>query len=401
MTSSSREAVAAAASSLRDPLTAFASEIVAIPSVTGGEGAVVERIRQEMVALGYQEVWVDPMGNLVGRLGTGERLLALDGHCDTVGVGDPEHWEVDPFGGVVRDGVLYGRGAGDQKGGLAAAAYGGRILADVGLPPGVSLMVAATVLEEDVEGLNWRYIIEEDGIVPDAVVLTEPTDMTVSIGQRGRAEIRVRTHGSSCHGSAPDRGVNAIYRMAPILREVEELHARMESASILGKGSVTVTDIRSTAPSLCAVPDSATIHLDRRVTEGETREGILQEIRGLPAVAAAQAEVFVPSYSIRTHTGLEVPAEAFYPAWLMDRAHPLVQAAVEASREQLDGRAEVSTWQFSTNGVVTKGVHGIPTIGLGPGSELYAHTPQDQVRVDDLVRAAAFYAALALRRGGV
>lgn len=391
-----REIIASGAESLRDEMSTFLQEIVAIPSLSGQEGPVIDRLRRGMEEIGYDEVEIDPMGNLIGRLGSGERVIAIDGHCDTVDVGNRDTWEVDPFGGECREGVIFGRGAADQKGGLVSALYAGKILKETGVPGNIALHVVASVFEEDVEGLNWKYIIEEDGITPDVVLLTEPTGLKINIGQRGRMEIRVKTRGISCHGSAPDRGENAIYKIAPVIEEVEQLHSSLEGDSVLGNGSVTITDIRSTAPSLCAVADSATIHLDRRLTEGETEEIALQQVRELPSVQAAAAEVFIPEYQIKSHTGLIYPVNAFYPPWLMDRDDPVIQTASRAYRELFDHEAGLGVWQFSTNGVTTKGIHGIPTFGFGPGREEHAHTPNDQVRVDDLVKAAGFYAAFVL-----
>ena len=393
------EKIRSAAESLRDDITTFLREIIAIPSLCGNEGPVIERLRKAMEDFGYDEVRVDGFGNLLGRIGNGKKLVAIDGHAETVDVGNPDNWEVDPFEGALRDDVIYGRGATDQKSGLVSAIFAGKILMELGMPDDVSVLVVASVYEEDLEGLCWRYIIEEEGIVPDAVVLTEPTNLKICRGQRGRLEIKVKTQGLSCHGSAPDLGVNAVYKMAPIIKEVEDLHRRLEGNSILGKGSVTIADVRSTAPSLCAVADSCTIHLDRRLTEGETLETAVQEIRNLPSVKASGAEVSVPKYDAKTHTGLVYPSDAYFPAWVLGRSHPLVQTAEEAFDGQFGEKAEVGVWQFSTNGVSTKGIHDIPSIGFGPAIEEHAHTPQDQVKVDDLVQAMAFYAAFVWAMG--
>jgi putative selenium metabolism hydrolase len=391
-----RDTIHAAAESYRNDMASFLRDIVAIPSPGGQEGAVIERLKAVMLGLGYDEVRVDKMGNLLGCVGSGDRLIALDGHCDTVGVGDLDAWEVDPFGGEYRDGVIYGRGAVDQKGGLTSAIFAGTILKQIGLPEGVSLLVVASVNEEDFEGVCWQHLVMEEKCTPEVVVLTEPTNLEIKVGQRGRMEIKIRTRGRSCHGSAPERGDNAIYKIAPIIREIEELHTRLESSSVLGKGSITVTDARSTSPSLCAVADSATIHLDRRLSEGETLESAVREVRALPSVKASGAEVTIPRYEIETHTGFEQLVEAYYPTWLMDRDDPVVRTAMFAHASQFAEDANLGVWQFSTNGVATKGMYGIPTIGFGPGKEEHAHTRDDQVCVDDLVKAAEFYTALVL-----
>jgi len=393
---SQRERVASAARSRRGAAEGLLREAIAIPSVSPGEGPLIERLRREMEEIGYDEVRVDRLGNLIGRLGSGPRQIAIDGHCDTVGVGNPDTWQVDPFEGFAQDGVVFGRGAADQKGGLVSAICAGGILKEIGLPAATTLLVVASVQEEDFEGLCWQHLVRDEGLMPEAVLLTEPTNLVVNIGQRGRMEIRVKTRGRSCHGSAPDRGVNAIYEMVPIIRDVEGLHARLRSDSPLGKGTVTVTDVRSTAPSLCAVADSATIHLDRRLTQGETLELALRQVRELDSVEAAGAEVWVPEHELRTHTGWTGSATAYYPAWLMSRDDPLVRAATAAYRSQFRGEPDVGVWQFSTNGVATRGIHGIPTIGFGPGQEAHAHTPQDQVKVDDMVKAMELYVACVL-----
>jgi putative selenium metabolism hydrolase len=380
-------------------LIRFLRDLIAIPSMGGKEGAIISRIREEMEKIGYDEVWCDGLGNLFGRLGSGKRLFAIDGHCDTVDVGNPDTWEVDPFKGDYRNGVIYGRGAADQKGGLAAAVYAGKILKEVGLPPDVSLLVVASVLEEDFEGLCWQYIIEQDHIRPEAVLLTEPSNLGIRIGQRGRMEMKVNVRGVSCHGSAPERGENAVYKVVSIVQDVERLNKRLTGDSILGKGSVAVTDIRSSAPSLCAVPDSATLHLDRRLTAGESLESAVEEIQNLPSVQDAGAEVVVPEYEAVGSTGLKVPIKAYYPIWLMEEDHPLVQAAVRTFETQFERPADVGVWTFSTNGVATKGLFDIPTIGFGPGEERYAHTAQDQIRAEDLVSATMFYATFVCEWG--
>lgn len=387
------EKIAQIAESLKSEVVQFLREIIAVPSPGGREEAVVKRIKEEMLKIGYDSVRVDPLGNLLGIIGSGERIIALDGHCDTVGVGNPDNWQWDPFEGDYRDHIIYGRGACDQKGGLASAIYAGKILKEIGVPAGVSLLVVASVLEEDYEGLCWQYILKNSHIRPEVVLLTEPGNLEIKIGQRGRMEMKVKTRGVSCHGSAPDRGENAIYKIAPIIRDIQQLNKRLQSTSILGKGTITATEVSSTAPSLCAVADSAVLHLDRRLTEGETMETCLKEIENLPSVKAVDAQVTMPEYQVKSYTGLIVPLKAYYPMWVMDRAHPVVQRAQKAYEKQFSKKVPVGTWDFSTNGVAIKGMFDIPTIGFGPGREELAHTPGEHIHEDDLIRAMEFYAA--------
>jgi putative selenium metabolism hydrolase len=309
-------------------------------------------------------------------------------------VGDPSLWDRDPFSGDVEDGILYGRGTSDMKGGVASSVYAGGLVKKRGIPDDVTLLVTATVQEEDCDGLCWQYIANEDGIHPELVCITEPTSLRVYRGHRGRMEMEVHTSGVSCHGSAPERGINAVYKMADIIADIEALNERLEPREPLGKGTVTISEIRSTSPSLCAVADGCTIHLDRRLTIGETEATSVAEIEALPSVQAAEATVTVLDYAVPSYTGLTYPTRKYYPTWETPADHSGMQAALEAHQEAFGEDAEVGFWVFSTNAVATAGMLGMPTIGFGPGHEKFAHAPNEQVEVEHLVRSAAFYTAL-------
>ena len=379
---------------LETALASFMQDIIRIPSLSSREAGVIERIRLEMLRVGFDEVNVDPMGNLIGRIGSGPFVIALDGHADTVDTGDLSLWDRDPHSGDIEDGILYGRGASDQKGGIASSVYAGALLKKIGVPEHISLYVTATVQEEDCDGLCWQYLVNEVGLRPDLVVLTEPTSLRLYRGQRGRMEMEVRTQGVSCHGSAPERGVNAVYAMAGIIADIEKLNERLEPRAPLGKGTVTISEIRSTSPSLCAVADGCTIHLDRRLSVGETEETSVTEILDLPSVQAADATVTVLDYAVPSHTGLTYPTRKYYPTWDIDDDDPAMQSAKNAYLAAFGSAAETGFWTFSTNGVATAGMHHIPSIGFGPGHEHFAHAPNEQVEIEHLVRCTAFYTAL-------
>ena len=373
----------------------FLREMIAIPAESGGERPVIERVRAEMEACGFDEIRVDPMGNILGRVGSGKTVIALDAHLDTVGVGDPSTWTRDPYKGELKDGIIYGRGAGDMRGGMAASVYGAKIWKELGAGDDCQLWVTGTVMEEDCDGLCWQYILREKVLAPDVVVITEPTNLGVYRGHRGRMEIEIRTQGRSAHGSAPERGINAVYRMAPIIADVEQLNERLAATAdpFLGKGSCTIAAIRSTSPSLCAVADSATIHVDRRLTHGETWQSAVQQLEALESVKQAGATVTVLDYAVPSYTGLVYPTKKFYPTWLFPEEHPAVQAGVHAAATALGHAPVVGKWGFSTNGIATAGMFGVPTIGFGPSNEVWAHSPDDQCPVQDLTVAARFYAA--------
>ena len=383
-----------AAKALEPDLAAFMQAIIRIPSLSSKEGSVIERMRAEMLRVGFDEVSIDPMGNLIGRIGSGPYVIALDGHADTVDTGDLSLWDRDPHSGDIEDGVLYGRGASDQKGGIASAVYAGALLKKAGIPDNVTLYVTATVQEEDCDGLCWQYIVKENGLRPDLVVITEPTSLRIYRGQRGRMEMEVHTSGVSCHGSAPERGINAVYKMAEIIADIEKLNERLEPREPLGKGTVTISEIRSTSPSLCAVADGCTIHLDRRLTVGETEESSVAEILALPSVQASNATVTVLDYAVPSHTGLTYPTRKYYPTWDIDEDDPAVLTAKTAYRAAFGDEPDTGFWTFSTNGVAIAGMHGIPSIGFGPGHEHFAHAPNEQVEIEHLVRSTAFYTAL-------
>ena len=381
------------AKDLETRLVGFMQDIIRIPSLSSQEAAVVRRAAQEMETLGFDEVRVDAMGNLIGRIGSGPRVIALDGHIDVVDVGDLSQWDRDPYSGDVEDGILYGRGSSDQKGGVAAAIYAGALLKKHGLPADVTLYVTATVQEEDCDGLCWQYIVKEDGLCPEVVVITEPTSLGIYRGQRGRMEMEVHTSGISCHGSAPERGDNAIYKMAGIIADIEVLNEGLEPREPLGKGSVTISEIRSVSPSLCAVADGCTIHLDRRLTVGETEETSVAEILALPSARKVGAKVTVLDYDVPSHTGLSYPTRKYYPTWEIPEEAPAVRCAKAACLKTFGEEPVTGFWTFSTNGVATAGMHGIPSFGFGPGHEHFAHAANEQTEVDHLVRATAFYAA--------
>jgi putative selenium metabolism hydrolase len=371
----------------------FLRDLIAIKSVSSQEGDVIRRIEQEMLASGYDDVRIDGMGNILGRIGSGPRVIAFDAHVDTVDVGNPANWTVDPFRGDERDGIVYGRGACDMKGALASIVYGGRLIKELGLAADCTVWVVGSVQEEDCDGLCWQYIINEGGLRPEAVVISEPTNLAVYRGHRGRMEIEVRTSGISCHGSAPERGVNAVYKMAPIVADIERLNERLGGEPFLGKGTVTIAEIRSTSPSLCAVADSATIHLDRRLAATDTMESAVREIEDLPSVKAAGAKVVVLDYAVPSWKGLTYPTKKYYPTWLLPEGHPVLNAGVEAYTSTFGEAPVVGRWVFSTNGVAVMGMHGIPCIGFGPGNEVYAHMATEHIPVEHLVKAMAWYAA--------
>jgi len=370
------------------------SKLVQIKSLSLQEKEVQIELKRQMLEAGFDEVIIDGLGNVIGRIGNGEKIIAIDAHMDTVDVGNMANWEFPPFCGTIKDGYVLGRGTVDQKGGAASFVTAGKILKEIGLPENITVYFVGSVIEEDCDGLCWKYIIEEDKIVPHCVISTEPTNLNVYRGHRGRMEMHMTFNGISAHGSAPERGVNAVYKASRACLEVEILNNNLAYDEFLGKGSITVSEFISGSPSLCAVADYARVHLDRRLTWGETKESSLAEINNI--VAPEHGTVEVLNYKEKAYTGLEYGMEKYYPTWKIEESHPVVVNAVDAYSKLYGNKPHVDKWTFSTNGVTIQGIYGIPVIGFGPGNEVMAHAPNEKTPVEHLVIASAFYAAFVM-----
>ncbi|MDD3557899.1 MAG: YgeY family selenium metabolism-linked hydrolase [Melioribacteraceae bacterium] len=370
------------------------SKLIQKKSLSTQEKDAADELQRQMKEAGFDEVRIDKLGNVIGRIGDGKKIIAIDGHIDTVDMGNLDNWDFDPLGGEVKDGFVHGRGSVDQKGGPVAAVTAGKILKELGLTNNITLYVTGTVMEEDCDGLCWKYLVEEENLKPDAVIITEPTNLNIYRGHRGRMEMNAEFFGVSSHGSAPERGKNAIYMASKAALEIEKLHERLDTDQFLGKGSITVTEFVSNSPSLCAVSDYAKIHMDRRLTWGEDRELALSQINEI--IKDMKAKAFLLNYKKKAYTGFEYGMEKYYPTWKLEENHPLVQKGVEVYKELFEANPKVDKWTFSTNGVTINGYYNIPTIGFGPGNEVLAHAPNEKVPVEHLVRASAFYALFAL-----
>ncbi len=374
----------------RDFTAESLSELVRAKSMSGEEKTAADVLAAQMRDAGFDEVSIDPLGNVIGRIGSGGKVLAFDAHIDTVDTGNLDNWNFDPFSGEIKDGFVHGRGSVDQKGGAASFITAGKIIKELGGRDDLTIYFVGSVMEEDCDGLCWKYIIEEDGIRPNLVISTEPTNLNIYRGQRGRMEMNVSFRGISSHGSAPERGKNAIYMGSKVALEIEKLNEKLKDNDFLGKGSITISEFVSGSPSLCAVADFARIHIDRRLTVGETEEIAVAEIEKI--VEGMDAEVIVPFYEGKAYTGLKYGMKKYYPTWLMPENHEMVVKGVDTYQDLFGLRPETGRWTFSTNGVTINGLYKIPVIGFGPGDEKLAHAPNEMIPVEDLVKAAAFYA---------
>lgn len=376
-------------------LIQFLRDLIAIPGEGCNEEKVIKRIEVEMKKAGFDEITIDKMGNIIGRIGYGKTVILMDAHVDTVGTGNIEEWSFDPYKGKVENNVVYGRGASDQLAGMASMIYGMKLIKELGLSGDYTIYVTGTCQEEPCEGLSLYNIIKDEKLIkPDYVLLTEPTNLRICRGQPGRLEMRITTRGKACHSSIPDEGINAIYLMQPIIESIKKLNKTLKVDEFLGKGTIAVTKIECDTPSSAAIPDKCTIDIDRRLTKGETKELALEQLQTIIDSTAESKNIHLEilQYKATSWTGKIVEMEKYFPGWVLPEDHLLTKGAVKTAQMILNKTPEISKWAFSTNGIATMGDLNIPTIGFGPADDRFAHTVNDQVPVEHLTIACAYYA---------
>jgi putative selenium metabolism hydrolase len=369
-------------------LLGFAQDLVRIQSYSAHEESAARFIAAKMQALGFDQVTIDRYGNVLGRVGHGERSILFDSHTDTVEVTDAESWDFPPFGGAIIDGSLCGRGSVDMKSGLAASVYAAAIAKDQGLLDGKTVYVSGTVDEEYCDGEGLRHLLAEAQITPDYAVICEPSDNLIATGHKGKAQVILRTQGLSAHGSAPEKGVNAIYEMAEIIQRVEQ--ANLELAQRPGpRSTLVLSHISSTGVSLNAVPSACQVYLDRRMVLGETEQTIHDEMDGL--IAGKNATWELGTLQRTTWTGEPLTYEPLHLAWEISLEHALARAFIAASTDTFGHVPErYEYWDFSTNAVTPVRL-GIPTIGFGPGEYKLAHMRNEKCAVRQILEACEVY----------
>ncbi len=378
-------------SEIQADLIDFAQSLVRIKSISGQEEAIIRFIAQKMNALGYDEVIIDQMGNLLGRIGSGGKTILFDSHVDTVAVTDENQWDVPPFSGAIVDGYLYGRGSVDMKSSVAASIYAAAQAKKLGWTDGKTVYVSCSVFEEDCDGENLKHLFHQLDLRPDEVIICEPSDNHIALGHKGKAQVTIKTHGVSAHGAAPEKGVNAIYEMAEIIQRVEQRNGEL-MVQKPPRGSLAMTRISSSAASLNAVPSECEVYLDRRIAPGETEEAVRRELDQL--IQGKNSSWEVDTVSRTSWTGMAINYQPFHLAWQIARDHPLTRACVEAYAETFGvDPSEYVFWDFSTNAVTPVSL-GIPTIGFGPGDYKLAHMCNERCRVEQIVEACGFYSRL-------
>jgi len=377
-----------------DDLIAFAQAIVRIRSYSSGEGDLAAFIRDKMIDLGYNEAYIDSIGNVVGRIGNGPVSVMFDSHMDTVEVLDEDKWKVPPFSGEIRDGRLYGRGSVDMKGALASSVFAPLIARDLGWIDGHTVYITCTVNEEDCDGQNLKSLFAEKGLRPDYFVTCEPSSNEIALGHTGKAQILIKTKGISAAACRPHKGVNAVYKMADIIKRVEALNEKL-TARGEPHGTIIISQISSISASYNAVPSECSIYLDRRMIVGEKEADVMREMDDL--IEGIDATWEIGTLHATSWTGKKIDYEPVHEAWRIDTEHPLTKACL-ASYEEIFGKqhGDYHVWLGGTNAVTPVSM-GIPSIGFGPGEDYLSHVSDENCIVEEIVTAAQFYANLIRR----
>jgi putative selenium metabolism hydrolase len=374
-------------------LISFARDIVRMPSLSGEERKVAQRVEYEMKSLGFDSVHIDEAGNVVGIVEGRQpgQTVVFDAHMDTVGISPGVPWDLDPFSSEVMEGALHGRGSADMKGALAAMVYAAASLDRSQLKGKV--VVSASVLEEVLEGVALEKVVAQTGA--DFVVIGEASNLNLVRGGRGRAEVHLETVGRPSHSSAPQQGRNAVLDMMRVIAAVEDLS--LPEDSLMGPAIFALTDIISDPyPGHSVIPSICRVTYDRRLLPGETAEELLGAITERPELGDIKLNAKIGLGEYSSYNGYTFTKEKFFPAWILEESDDYVQKALGALHS-VGIQAQTSAYRFCTNAAWSAGVAGIPTIGFGPARESDAHIINERLTLDDLIAAARGYKAISER----
>ena len=375
----------------KQDLLTFVQKAIQIKSFSDGEGELAHLIKKEMERLGYDEAFIDSTGNVVGKIGNGAKIIHFDSHMDTVKVNDPEEWQVPPFSGEIVDGYVWGRGSVDMKSALCASVYAAAQAKDLGYTKDKIIYVTGTVCEEYCDGENLKHLYRELSLKPDFCIICEPSANVITLGHKGKAQIKITTHGVSAHGSAPEKGVNAVYEMAEIITRVDALNKSLYKENE-SHGTVALSDISCVTASLNAVPSECSIYLDRRLILGETLDQVKAEMDLLIADKNATWEVGTLHHI--SWSGKKLQYEPMHNPWIIEKGHPLTQTLIQVYKNIYGhGPEKFDFWDFSTN-AITPVAMGVPTIGFGPGEYKLAHMKDEKCAIDKIVEACEVYCQL-------
>lgn len=372
-------------------IISFTQDLIKIQSYSDEEEEIAKFIKSKMISLGYDKVIIDSMGNVLGKLGNGKKIIMLDSHMDTVEVDNEAAWEVPPFSGEIIGNKLYGRGSVDMKSSIAASIYAGINARELNYIPGKTIYVSCTVNEEYCDGQGLKHLLKELNVSPDYVVICEPSNNKITLGHNGKAQIKIKTYGISSHGAAPEKGVNAIYEMAEIIQRVEQRNEELKKNN-KRHGTLVMSGISSKSVSLNAVPSECEVYLDRRLVIGEGEGVVNKEMNDI--IKGKNAEWEIDTIHRKSWKGLDIIYKPYHLAWEIKKSHSLTQACKSAYKETFGKeKIEYDYWDFSTNAVTPVNLS-IPTIGFGPGESKLAHMENEHCKVSNLLDACKFYTQL-------
>jgi putative selenium metabolism hydrolase len=372
-------------------LLSFVQRAIQTRSYSDEEGKFANLIKAEMEKLGFDEAFIDSTGNVIGRIGNGSKIIHFDSHMDTVQVNDPDNWQVQPFSGEIVDGYVWGRGSVDMKSALCASVYAAALARELGYTKDKTIYVTGTVCEEYCDGENLKHLYQELSLKPDYCIICEPSDNIITLGHKGKAQIRITTHGVSAHGSAPEKGVNAVYEMAEIISRVDALNKSLYKENA-AHGTVVLSDISCISASLNAVPSECSIYLDRRLMVGETLDQVKEEMDHL--IIGKNATWKVGTLYHTSWQGKKLEYEPMHNPWKIEKDHVLTQSLIQAYKSVYSHDPEkFDFWDFGTNGI-TPVAMGIPTIGFGPGEYKLAHMTNEKCAVNKIQEACQVYCQL-------
>ena len=366
-------------------------KIIKIKSNSSDEGELARFLKNYLLKAGFKKVKIDAIGNVIAEYGKNKsRSILIDGHMDIVGAGDSEKWNFPPYSGKIYNGNIYGRGTVDQKGGLASAIFSVEILRKLKFIPSFKIILSCSVNEEDCEGMALDYILKKIKPKPFLTIITEPSNLNIMLGQRGKLELAIETYGISAHAGSPEKGKNPIYRISRVISEIEKLNKRISHRKLLERGNVIVSEISSESPSINSVPYYCRIHIDRRLGPEEDIEEAIKEIKNISKKYDTKLSII--NYKSKTWKGYSFHSLRKNPPWLIKKDSKYIKKAKESYKLIFNKNPKLGFWHFSTNGVASMGKHNIPTIGFGPGKMKFAHLIDENIPIEDLVDSAKFYA---------
>jgi putative selenium metabolism hydrolase len=378
----------------REELVSFTMDLMRINSVTYHEAEAVAFLASAMKRYGFDEVRIDEAGNCIGRVGSGPTVIVSDAHIDTVECGDPQKWGFNPLDPKIVDDAIMGRGIVDDKGCLCAMVFAARAIKELKLDQDLTYWVSGSISEEDVEGSCVKAMMEQyKDIAPDMIIIGEASGNRIVRGHKGRALIKMTVQGKAAHASSAHRGENALIKALPLIQAIDDMQNFIEDP-FLGKGTIEVTKVECDTPSLNTIPGSVTIFADRRLSCGETKNDILEELT--PLLALSNATACIDVEEVTTYTGKKIIQEDYFPSWVIDENHPVIRSAVSAYTQLYKKDPVVGRWDFCTNATYLCGITKIPCVGFGPGDETLCHTSAEALSISELCDAVSMYALTTL-----